>query len=87
MNTHFETEICKSYISAHQNREYYGNIQFFLKPSYYDDFINFFKCMKKQELIDFCEYYEVEIKKSYSKDFIINNIFYDYFEIWIEDTR
>ena len=79
-------ELARGYISAYQYKTY--NIaKVNLKPSYYDDFINFFKSMKKKELIDFCEHYEIKIKKNYNKDFLIDIIFYEYFEIWLSDIN
>ena len=83
--TQFE-ELKKEYISASQYRNY--NIaKINLKPSYYDDFINFFKSMKKKELIEFCRHYDIEVKNTYNKDFLIDIIFYDYFEIWLKDIN
>ena len=37
--------------------------------------------MKKKELIDFCEHYEIKVKKNYYKDFLIDIIFYEYFNV------
>ena len=79
-------ELATEYISAYQYKNY--NIhRINLKPSYYDDFINFFKSMKKMELIAFCEHYDIKYKKTYNKDFLIDIIFHDYFDIWLSDIN
>ena len=80
MNAYFENTIQKDYISAYQNDYYFGGREMHLESFYYDDFINFFKKMKKKELIEFCHYYDTpKVSMRLKKIDIIAVIFHWYF--------
>ena len=57
----FECSIQREYYTQNQTINVWGENRKF-ELQYYDDFIKFFKKYKKQELIYFCMYENLEIK-------------------------